>query len=187
MIIPQKLADIFMEDIATQYLQTSPFSEDSEDFFSSVRHHMANKFNISWSGGGTSGSCWDTDGPTELVEEDEPEMLELENFVEKYFSDSDILYDLKLKADTHTDYENDWYGGQSSTHRKGISFYQIAEVLSSTIYKDDFDSIDFEQMLNDVSLDIIHMGQGDYDKLTFKSHLSKQLEQKPFKNKKLKI
>lgn len=31
------------------------------------------------------------------------------------------------------------------------------------------------------------MGQGDYDKLTFKSHLSEQLEQKPFKNKKLKI
>jgi hypothetical protein len=187
MLLPQKLADIFMEDIATAYLESSPFSGDTEDFFSSARSHMSTKFNISWSGGGTYGTCWDEDGPTEMSEDDEPEMTELDSFLEKYFSDFDISYEIKLKADSHTDYENDWYGGQSSTNRKSISFYQIAEVLCSTIYKDEVEYVDFETMLYDVAPEIINMGRGDYDKLIFRNHLNEEIEPKIVKTRKSKI
>lgn len=187
MLIPQKLADIFMEDIAVTYLESSPFSGNLEDFFSWARDHMNNNFNISWSGGGTYGTCWDDDRPSEVLEDDEPEMTVLDSFLEKYFSVYDISYEIKIKADTHTDYENDWYGGQCSTHHKCISFGQIAEVLFSTVYKNETQYVDFEEILEDMSLDIINMGTGDYDKLTFKNHLNEKFEQKKVKTRKSKI
>ena len=192
MIIPTEIAQAFIEYIDTSYLKYSPHSGSKEEYLSFAKNHMADAFTISWSKGGTSGSCWD-EGPEDLqdvYEEDEPSMEQLDKFLEKYFPNltQEDRYLINNKIESNDTYDGDYYGGSTTQGNKSLKFSLLADELIRIIYdKTDCDLIDFNELLEEHSNIVINMNLDDYPKLQLNKELNKTLINEKINSRKVKL
>lgn len=192
MILPKELAQAFIEHIDLSYLKYYEISGDKENYLSSAESHMKNAFNISWSKGGTYGSCW-SDELTEVYADEEPAMEELDKFLAKYYpnlteNEKNSIYS---SVEENDDYDSDYYGGSTVEGKKSISFESLANNLISAIYNNldnsSLDLIDFNELLEQHSNLVINICLADYPKVSLLKELNENLDNKKSSTKKLKI
>lgn len=192
MILPKELAQAFIEHIDMAYLKYNENSGDKENYLSSAEHHMEHAFDISWSKGGTYGSCWD-DELREASAEDEPDMEELDKFLSKYYPNltDDQKYSIYCHIREEDTYDGDYYGGSTTQGNKSLSFESLANSLISIVYNnidnDNLEIIDFDKLLEQHSNMVINMCLQDYPKLTLFKELRENLDNSKSSTKKIKI
>lgn len=174
MNIPLELAENLLEHINLAFLAVDPYSHDSEQYMSSATYHMKNCFNISWSEGGTYGSCWN-DKLTKVASEDEPEMTVLKDFFDKYYPDTQLSFEIESYVEYDSDSERDYYSGQTYTGRKHISFEQLADAIVAHHYQDCEEFVDFDSLLYQHSTFVVNMSLEDYPNLKFKKELEEKI------------
>lgn len=189
MIIPQKLAIIFIEQIVSQYIREYDKKKNSSHFLTQASRYIDNSFDISWSGGGSRGSCYDTKGPEKFESDEEPDMEELDNFLQENFPSLDRIeiFELKNMCDINTTYDSDYYGGRSCSHSKGISFDSIAEFITPLLYSDDYEHVNFQDILEDIAPYVANITENDCKNIILKIRLDEKLEKSNLVIKKIKI
>lgn len=180
MNIPKQLSEYLIEYIDLNYLSESPNSGDSESYLYFARNMMATDFSISWSKGGTYGSCWDgEEGPSEVSGQDEPSIEKLNSFINKHYPEMDskyYKYILNCMDEGETP-DHDWYGGCTYEGYKNMSFYSFAQALIDTVYSnvDENEFINFEDLLNEHANIVINISACEYYKIALKKNLIKDL------------
>lgn len=173
--MPTQLAQNIIEYLDLFYLKNSPCSGDSEGYVSSMEYELEKHFDIDWSLGGTYGTCWDGDeGPREIEPSDEPYMERLQDFLDKYYpklSYEDTKYIKNSFSEKETS-ESDWYGGSTSHMYKSLHFDNLADYLIDLVYKGtEYESIEFNDLLQKHSKIVIHLEECNYDKLALHKSL----------------
>lgn len=192
MILPKELAHAFIEQIDLSYLQYNEKSGDKEGYLSHAEYYMKNAFNISWSKGGTYGSCWD-DELRESHPDDEPSMVFLDDFLLKYYPNltDDQKYSIYSCIEENDTYDSDYYGGSTTQGNKSLSFEALADCLILEVFNhlnnDSLELIDFNDLLKQHSTLVINMCVQDYPKLNLLKDLSENLDNNKGTTKKLKV
>lgn len=173
MNIPKKLSENFIKLIDLKYLSQNPHYQDSNDYQNFAQDMLNNYFNVSWSLGGTRGSCWDEDGPHSVSANEEPSMNNLIDFLTDYYpqlSHEHYLDIMRCVEEKETS-EGDYYGGCMYEGHKSMSFNTLAEFLINAQHIHEYDYVDFNDVLEKHSHIVINMSIEDYYKL----HLNEKL------------
>ena len=78
MILPKPLALIYIHFLDHSYLQRYSQSHSESDYLDYIKEKISPTFHVSWSQGGTYGSCW-SDELSEVAEEHEPKLESFNN------------------------------------------------------------------------------------------------------------
>lgn len=187
MIIPKKLSDNFIKLIDLKYLSQNPHYQDSEHYKNFAQDMLSDYFNVSWSLGGTRGSCWDEEGPRSVSPSDEPSMHNLTDFLTDYYpqlSHEDYL-DIMRSVEEKETSEGDYYGGCMYEGHKSISFTTLAALLTSSQHTHEYEYIDFNDVLEKHSHLVINMSIEDYYKIHLNEKLVDNLTKMSNNNKKI--
>lgn len=181
-VLSPESAQAITKYVCEEYFNQSRYGSDQ--IFELAKEVLSRNFAVSWSGGGTYGSCF-TDDLTEVDPDDEPEMKELKEFLLHYCPHLDYKTEDKIFYAIHesTHYDSDYYGGSMSSYSKYISIEEIISIIE--------EDEEGEIFLCDMLQDYLHYAAGTEsyeetrEKILFKDSLENNLsiKSKPLKRK----
>jgi hypothetical protein len=164
-IINKEVADVLIEHLNLTYLEYYPNWNNVEHYFEFANNHCSSFFKESWCKGGTSGSCW-SDELTEVGEENEPDLEHLREFLLQKFPklNEDNIYDIMNSFEYDSSYDSDYYGGSIDYGTKSMPFSVIGEHVSTALYSESNDIVNFETLVEEFSQLIINLDLHSYKK-----------------------
>lgn len=179
MILPKPLALIYIHFLDMSFLTSYHRSNDENDYIAYIKDKLSDTFSVSWSQGGTYGSCWD-DEIREVAEEHEPNLDEFDQFIEQYFSDVSVATYKVINScvDYNSTSESDYYGGCTSTGHKSVNLNSLSDVLIDLLYKDETDIIDFNDLILEHSKIVPQLDKDSYYKVDLYKDLKSNLNEK---------
>lgn len=166
MNLPKSLAKTVMDYINQQFWEYYPGSTDNKLYQHLYHNQLTGKFSISWCEGGTAGDCW-SDELTEIEAEHEPEMGKLLSFLSKYYPDLDKkeIDEILNMATKTTEYDSDWYGGETSQATKNIYFNQVMYKLIELKHFNDTEYINTDTLIDYVKELVRDQSLHDYNQV----------------------
>lgn len=192
-ILHPQIANAFIKIIDKSFLAScyDESKKNSEEYIHFAQSTMDNFFEVSWSLGGTYGTCWD-DEIREASEDDEPRMHRLIDFLKKNFFG---LNNMEIeKICSHAQYreegEHDYYGGQTTRAYKKIPFHLLGKLLNDKLFPNQDlwkKQVYFDELLKERSEIIIQFDVKSYDLFLLNEKLKEQIPEYIEPEKKLKL